>query len=91
MDKAGIAVVGVGLVGFRRAEEIRRSRSAALAGIVDVAPKAAAVARDAGVIPGEAEPLVTCCDRLQSLRVTEAIAAAAKSGGAAAVWPGARP
>jgi predicted dehydrogenase len=44
-----IAVAGAGLIGLRHIEEIGNSRSAVLAAIVDVSPKAAAVARGAGV------------------------------------------
>lgn len=47
--KVRIAVAGAGLIGLRHIEEIRKSRGAALAAIVDVAPKAADVAREAGV------------------------------------------
>jgi len=49
MSSVRIAVAGAGLIGLRHVEEIRKSRSAALAAIVDVAPKAANVAREAGV------------------------------------------
>jgi predicted dehydrogenase len=49
MRKVGIAVAGAGLIGLRHIEEIRKSGSAALAAVVDVAPKAASIARDAGV------------------------------------------
>lgn len=49
MNRVRIAVAGAGLIGLRHIEEIRNSRSAALASIVDVAPKAADVAREAGV------------------------------------------
>jgi len=49
MRKVGIAVAGAGLIGLRHIEEIRKSGSATLAAIVDVAPKAASLARDAGV------------------------------------------
>lgn len=44
-----IAVVGAGLIGRRHIGEIRKSRSCALASVVDVAPGAASVAREAGV------------------------------------------
>jgi predicted dehydrogenase len=54
-------------------------------------PLALQIEHFAAVIRGEAEPLVTCRDGLQNLRVTEAIAAAAKSGGVVAVGPGAHP
>jgi predicted dehydrogenase len=49
MSRVRIAVAGAGLIGLRHIEEIRKSRGAALASIVDVAPKAADVARAAGV------------------------------------------
>jgi predicted dehydrogenase len=49
MRKVGIAVAGAGLIGLRHIEEIRKSRSATLAAVVDIAPKAAAIARDCGV------------------------------------------
>ena len=49
MRKVGIAVAGAGLIGLRHIEEIRKSRSAALAAVVDVSPKAVGVARDCGV------------------------------------------
>jgi predicted dehydrogenase len=49
MAKVGIAVAGAGLIGLRHVEEIRKSRSAELASVVDVSPKAAGIARDAGV------------------------------------------
>ena len=49
MSIVRIAVAGAGLIGVRHIEEIRKCRDAELAAIVDVAPKAADVARDAGV------------------------------------------
>ena len=49
MTRARIAVAGAGLIGMRHVQEIRKSRGAALAAVVDVAPKAADVAREAGV------------------------------------------
>jgi predicted dehydrogenase len=49
MTRVRIAVAGAGLIGVRHVDEIRNSRGAALAAIVDVAPKAADVAGDAGV------------------------------------------
>ncbi len=49
MGRIRIAVAGAGLIGLRHIEEIRKSRSAALASIVDVSPRAAEVARSAGV------------------------------------------
>ena len=39
MTRTRIAVVGAGLIGLRHMEEIGKGRSAALAAIVDVAPK----------------------------------------------------
>jgi len=47
--KVGIAVAGAGLIGLRHIEEIRKSRGATLAAIVDVSPKAAAIAHEVGV------------------------------------------
>ncbi|MCC6196683.1 MAG: Gfo/Idh/MocA family oxidoreductase [Burkholderiales bacterium] len=47
--KVRLAVAGAGLIGLRHIEEIQRSRGAELAAIVDVAPKAADTAREAGV------------------------------------------
>ena len=49
MAKTRIAVAGAGLIGLRHIEEVRKSSTTALASIVDVAPQAEAVARDAGV------------------------------------------
>ncbi|MFO1316156.1 MAG: Gfo/Idh/MocA family oxidoreductase [Burkholderiales bacterium] len=49
MTRVRIAVAGAGLIGWRHIEEIRNGRATALAAIVDVAPKAADVAREAGV------------------------------------------
>jgi predicted dehydrogenase len=51
--------------------------------IIDVArsdPLAAQIEHFAAVIRGEVEPLVTCRDGLQNLRVTDAIAEAARTG-----------
>lgn len=47
--KVRIAVAGAGLIGLRHIEEIQASRGAELASIVDVSPKAAGTAREAGV------------------------------------------
>lgn len=49
MDKVRIAVVGAGLIGLRHIEEVGKSRSAALAAVVDVSEQAARVARERGV------------------------------------------
>src|SRR4051794_22127398 len=49
METVRIAVVGAGLIGLRHIEEIRRSRGARLSAIVDPSPRAAEVAREAGV------------------------------------------
>jgi predicted dehydrogenase len=49
MGKVRIAVAGAGLIGLRHIEEIEKSGSSELAAIVDVSPKAAEVARKAGV------------------------------------------
>ncbi len=49
MNTIRIAVAGAGAIGLRHIEEIRTSRSARLASIVDVSPKAAEVARKSGV------------------------------------------
>src|SRR6476469_6164219 len=49
MEKVRIAVAGAGLIGLRHIEEIRRSRGARLSAIVDPSPRAAEVAREAGV------------------------------------------
>lgn len=49
MNQVRIAVAGAGLIGLRHIEEIRRTREAQLAAIVDVSPKAADVARKQGV------------------------------------------
>ena len=49
MSKVRIAVAGAGVIGRRHIEEIVKSRSAALAGIVDPSPGAADLARTAGV------------------------------------------
>jgi predicted dehydrogenase len=49
MPKVRLAVAGAGMIGVRHIEETRRSRGAVLAAIVDPAPKAADLARDAGV------------------------------------------
>ena len=50
MEKVRIAVAGAGLIGVRHIEEIGRSRTAALAAIVDVSPKAAEVAHKCGAL-----------------------------------------
>ncbi|MDA8258262.1 MAG: Gfo/Idh/MocA family oxidoreductase [Betaproteobacteria bacterium] len=49
MNQVRIAVAGAGLIGLRHIEEIERSPACRLAAIVDVSPKAAEVARAAGV------------------------------------------
>jgi predicted dehydrogenase len=49
MSRVRIAVAGAGVIGLRHIEEIATSRSAALASIVDVAPRASGVARQYGV------------------------------------------
>ena len=49
VDQVRIAVAGAGAIGLRHIDEIRESRSALLAGIVDPLPKAAGVAAKAGV------------------------------------------
>ncbi len=49
MNRTRIAVVGAGLIGLRHIEEIGKSRSAVLASIVDIAAKAAAVAKTSRV------------------------------------------
>jgi predicted dehydrogenase len=49
MERVRIAVAGAGLIGLRHVEEIQQSRSAVLASIVDVSPRAAETARVAGV------------------------------------------
>ncbi len=49
MNRVRIAVAGAGVIGSRHIEEIRKSRSAELAAIVDIAPNALAIAREAGV------------------------------------------
>jgi predicted dehydrogenase len=49
MKAVRIAVAGAGLIGLRHIEEIRNCRSTVLAAIVDVAPKAADIAREAEV------------------------------------------
>jgi predicted dehydrogenase len=49
MQPVRIAVAGAGLIGLRHIEEIQKSRSARLSAIVDPFPKAAEIARDAGV------------------------------------------
>jgi len=49
MPRVRIAVAGAGLIGLRHIEEIRNSRSATLAAVVDVSPKASAIAHEAGV------------------------------------------
>jgi predicted dehydrogenase len=47
--KVRISVVGAGLIGVRHVEEVRRNASCALASVVDFTPKAAELAREAGV------------------------------------------
>src|SRR5207244_10231179 len=49
MRKVRISVVGAGLIGRRHIEEIAKSEGAKLASVVDVSPKAAEVAENAGV------------------------------------------
>jgi predicted dehydrogenase len=49
MSIVRIAVAGAGLIGLRHIEEIRNNGGTALAAIVDVSPKAADVASEAGV------------------------------------------
>jgi predicted dehydrogenase len=49
VNQVRIAVAGAGAIGLRHIDEIRESRSALLAGIVDPLPKAAEVAAKAGV------------------------------------------
>ena len=49
MEKIRIAVAGAGLIGLRHIEEIQKSPSCKLSAIVDPSPKAADVARQAGV------------------------------------------
>ncbi|MFS8085933.1 MAG: Gfo/Idh/MocA family protein, partial [Acidobacteriota bacterium] len=49
MNKVRIAVAGAGLIGLRHIEEIEKCGAAELSAIVDISPKAAAVARRAGV------------------------------------------
>jgi predicted dehydrogenase len=49
MDRIRIAVAGAGLIGLRHIEEIHKSRSCSLSAVVDPSPKAADVARQAGV------------------------------------------
>jgi len=49
MQKVRIAVAGAGVIGRRHIEEIRKSRCAELASIVDVSAAAANVAKEAGV------------------------------------------
>ena len=62
MRKVEIAVAGAGLIGIRHIEEIRKSRSATLAAVVDVAPKAADIARNAGVpLYGSLTELFAAC------------------------------
>jgi predicted dehydrogenase len=52
-----------------------------LVAVADVDPLARQLAHFCAVIRGEAAPLVTLRDGLQNLRITEAIAAAARTGG----------
>ena len=49
MRKLRIAVAGAGMIGLRHIEEIRNSRSAELAAIVDIPPKAVDAAAQCGV------------------------------------------
>jgi predicted dehydrogenase len=49
MEPVRIAVAGAGLIGMRHIEEIRNSRVARLAAIVDPSPHAADIARREGV------------------------------------------
>jgi len=49
MDRARIAVVGAGRIGARHIEEIVASAGGSLSAIVDMAPAAATLAKDAGV------------------------------------------
>jgi len=49
VEKIRIAVAGAGLIGLRHIEEIQKSPSCKLSAIVDPSPKAADVARQAGV------------------------------------------
>ncbi len=49
MSRVRIAVVGAGSAGLRHIEEIRKSEATELAAVVDVSPRAAGVASDAGV------------------------------------------
>ena len=49
MQKVRIAVAGAGLIGLRHIEETQKSAGCALAAVVDPSPKAAEVAREAGV------------------------------------------
>jgi len=49
VERIRIAVAGAGLIGLRHIEEIQKSRSCKLSAIVDPAPKAADVARQADV------------------------------------------
>ena len=49
MSKVRIAVAGAGMIGLRHIEEIGKSRSAGLAGVVDISPKAEEIAKERGV------------------------------------------
>jgi len=86
MQQVRIAVVGAGVIGARHIEEIGRSRSWWKPFQTDVVamerkdPLAEQIEHFAAVIRGEAEPLVTARDGLQNLRVTDAIAEAARTG-----------
>ena len=63
MGKVRIAVAGAGLIGLRHIEEIRGSSVAELAAVVDIAPQAAEVARQAGVPFRSALPEIFAKDR----------------------------
>jgi predicted dehydrogenase len=49
MSKVRIAVAGAGMIGLRHIEEIGKSRSAGLAGVVDISLKAEEIAKERGV------------------------------------------
>src|SRR5947207_5347053 len=49
VERIRIAVAGAGVIGLRHIEEIQKSASSKLSAIVDPSPKAADVARQAGV------------------------------------------
>ena len=86
-----IAVAGAGIIGRRHVELIDASPLCTLVALVDPAPAAFAdvdrsdplahqLAHFCAVIRGEAKPLVSARDGLQNLRITEAIAEAARTG-----------